>query len=83
MAKFNVFFKYDLKNGYHSGLFKEREILYTAFEANDYLNHLNSILIGLTNVVFSFQRAISIISYNEQENTFVYMNDVIIRRKRQ
>ena len=79
MAKYRVFSKLDLKSAYYQVPLKESEKLYTAFEANGHLYHFNRIPFGLTNAVSAFQRAIStIISDNELENTFAYIDDIIV-----
>lgn len=79
VAQYSVFSTIDLRSAYHQIPILESEKLFTAFEANGRLYQFRRIPFGVTNGVASFQRAIeSIISAEQLDKTFAYLDDVTI-----
>lgn len=84
IAKYKVFSIIDLKNAYHQITIKEKDRIYTGFEANGKLYEFTRIPFGVTNGVSLFQRTMDdFVSRNELSGIYVYLDDITICGKDQ
>ena len=74
----------DLKSGYHQIPIKEKDKLYTVFEANGKLYQFCRIPFGVTNGVACFQRIIhKIIKENNLTGVYAYVDNIVVVGKNQ
>ena len=79
LAKYRVFFTFDLKNAYHQFPICDSDQKYTGFEANGRLYQFRLIPFGATNGVAVFQRQMDRIIAEEQlKDTFPYSDDITV-----
>ena len=79
VSKYKVFSHIDLKSAYHQIKLNAKDYPLTAFEAFGRLFEFTRLCFGLTNAVAIFQRNMdAFIDENELEDTFAYLDDVLI-----
>ena len=79
LAKYRVFFTFDLKNAYHQLPICDSDKKYTGFEANGKLYQFCRIPFGVTNGVAVFQRQMDkIIKEEKLMDTFSYLDDITV-----
>lgn len=84
VSSYRFFSTIDLKSAYHCVPLLPEDRLFTAFEANGKLFQFKRLSFGLTNGVSCFQRIMNdLISRNELQDTFAYLDDVTICGKSQ
>ena len=79
IAQYQIFSSIDLKSAYHQIPLKDRDKIYTAFEANGGLYQFTRMPFGITNGVSCFQRGINdFITMKNIPDTFAYLDNIYV-----
>ena len=84
IANYKIYSSLDLKSAYHQIPIKEKDKLYTVFEANGKLYQFCRIPFGVTNGVACFKRIIDkIIKENNLTGVYAYVDIVVVGKNQQ